>query len=85
MKNAAKVTEQIMKTYDKNIVISTLEVGDHVLEKNCLKGTHKLADKWEPDVYMVTKKADDLPVYMVKPEKRNGPLRTLHRDLLLPC
>ncbi len=25
------------------------------------------------------------PVYVVKPEKRNGPHRTLHRDLLLPC
>ncbi|XP_059202377.1 uncharacterized protein LOC131981887 [Centropristis striata] len=27
----------------------------------------------------------DLPVYTLKPEKEDGPLRTLHRDLLLPC
>lgn len=27
----------------------------------------------------------DLPVYSVKSEKEEGPLRTLHRDLLLPC
>ncbi len=50
-----------------------------------LKGKHKLADKWEPEVYVVTKKAGDLPVYTVKPERKDGPLRTLHRDLLLPC
>lgn len=63
MKNPAKEAEQIKKRYDKNIVISTLEVSDCVLVKDvCLKGTHKLADKWEPDVYVVTKKADDLPV-----------------------
>ncbi len=31
------------------------------------------------------KKAGDLPVYTVQPESKDGPLRTLHRDLLLPC
>lgn len=34
---------------------------------------------------MVTKQMGDLPVYSVKPEKEEGPSRTLHRDLLLPC
>lgn len=31
------------------------------------------------------KRAGDLPVYTVCPEGQDGPLRTLHRDLLLPC
>lgn len=31
------------------------------------------------------KRAGDLPVYTVRPKNRDGPLRTLHRDLLLPC
>ncbi|KAJ0023086.1 hypothetical protein NQD34_002985 [Periophthalmus magnuspinnatus] len=26
-----------------------------------------------------------MPVYVVKPERQDGPSRTLHRDLLLPC
>ena len=30
-------------------------------------------------------RAGTLPVYTVKPENKDGPLRTLHRDLLLPC
>lgn len=34
---------------------------------------------------MVVKRSGDLPVYTVNPENRDGPLRTLHRDLLLPC
>lgn len=85
-RNAAKVAERNKKRYDKRVVASTLEVGDRVLVKNVhLKAKDKLADKWEPDVYVVTKKAGDLPVYTVKPERKDGSLRTLHRDLLLPC
>ncbi len=59
---------------------SSLEVNDRVLVRNVrLRGKHKLADKWESEVYVVVKRAGDLPVYTVRP------LRTLHRDLLLPC
>lgn len=39
----------------------------------------------ETEVYAVTKKAGDLPVYTVKPKRKDGPLRTLHRGLLLAC
>ncbi len=68
------------------MVASSLEVGDRVLVRNVkLRGKHKLADKWEKDIYIVIKKAVDLPVYTVQPEGKDGPLRTLHRDLLLPC
>lgn len=34
---------------------------------------------------MVVKKAETLPVYTLRPENSDKPLRTLHRDLLLPC
>ncbi len=84
-KNAAKVAEQ-NKRYDKYVFIYTLEAGDRVLVKNLrLKGKHKLADKWKLEVYAVTKKAGDLPVYTVKPETKDEPLRILHKYLLLPC
>ncbi|CAI5682868.1 unnamed protein product [Oreochromis niloticus] len=57
-----------------------------VLVRNVrIRGKHKLADKWESTVHVVVKKAGDLPVYTVRPENGEGPKRTLHRDLLLPC
>lgn len=65
---------------------SSLNVGDRVLVRNVrLRGKHKLADKWDSEVYIVVNRAGELPVYAVKPEGKEGPLRTLHRDLLLPC
>lgn len=48
-------------------------------------GGNKLANRWEDDVYLVLRKAGKLPVYTVKPEAKERPVRTLHRDLLLPC
>lgn len=68
------------------VIESSLEVGDRVLVRNVrLRGKHKLADKWDSEVYVVVNRAGDLPVYTVKPEGKERPLQTLHRDLLLPC
>lgn len=50
-----------------------------------IRGKHKISDKWEAAVHVVVSRAGTLPVYTVKPENRDGPLRTLHQDLLLPC
>ncbi|KAG1933335.1 interleukin-1 receptor accessory protein-like 1-A [Pimephales promelas] len=84
--NAAKVAVRNKRRFDERVVVSFLEVGDRVLVRNVrLRGKNKLADKWEKEVYVVIKKAGDLPVYTVRPEGKDGPLRTLHRDLLLPC
>lgn len=84
-KNAAKTTEKNKVRFDRHVTESTLDVGDCVLVRNVrLRGKHKLADKWESIVHVVNRKGD-LPVYTVKPEDKDGPLRTLHRDLLLPC
>lgn len=53
---------------------STLDVGDRVLVRNLhLRSKHKLADRWEPTVYVVTKRMGDLPVYTLKPEKKMVP------------
>lgn len=65
---------------------STLDTGDIVLVRNLsFRGKHKLADRWESTIYVVQKKAGEMPVYTICPEGQEGPLRTLHRDLLLPC
>ena len=84
--NAEKVMGRNKVRFDKHVTASDLSIGDRVLVRNVkLRGKHKLADRWEPDVYVVQKKAGTLPVYTVKPETKDRPVRTLHRDLLLPC
>lgn len=84
--NAQKNAGRNKARFDRRVVESTLQSGDRVLVRNVkLRGKHKLADKWEKDVYIVLKQAGEIPVYTVKPEGKDGPVRTLHRDLLLPC
>ncbi len=62
------------------------KILDCVLVRNVrIRGKHKLADRWESEIYVVVKQSADLPVYTVRPETKDGPLHTLHRDLLLPC
>lgn len=85
-KNSRQVAEKNKRRFDRVIRESTLDVGDRVLVRNLrLRSKHKLADRWESTVYVVIKRMGDLPVYTLKPEKEDGTLRTLHRDLLLPC
>lgn len=84
--NAAKAAEKNKIRVDRKVLPSKLEVGDKVLVRNLrLRGKHKLSDKWEQTIYTVVNQAGNLPVYTVKPEQHDGPVRTLHRDLLLPC
>ncbi|KAK7912647.1 hypothetical protein WMY93_012858 [Mugilogobius chulae] len=86
MRNSEKVMSRNKQRFDKQVTAAELSVGDRVLVRNVkLRGKHKLADKWESEVYIVTKKAGTLPVYTVHPEGKDRPVRTLHRDLLLPC
>ncbi|KAK7915695.1 hypothetical protein WMY93_011456 [Mugilogobius chulae] len=85
-KNAAKSADRNKARYDRRVRPSALEPGDRVLVRNVrLRGKHKLSDKWEEQVYVVVHRAGELPVYKIKPENSDGPTRTLHRDLLLPC
>lgn len=84
--NAKKVADKNKQRFDTRVRESTLEIGDRVLVRNVrLRGKNKLADRWESTVYVVQSRAGDLPVYTVCPEVQDGPTRTLHRDLLLPC
>lgn len=85
-RSAAKVAERNKTRFDKRVSPSALDIGDRVLVRNVrIRGKHKLADRWESTIHVVVKRAGDLPVYTVRPENKESPLRTLHRDLLLPC
>ncbi|XP_057179298.1 uncharacterized protein LOC130547386 [Triplophysa rosa] len=86
MDKAARIAHKNKMRFDKHVTASDLEAGDRVLVRNVrVRGKHKISDKWEYAVHVVVRRAGTLPVYTVKPENRDGPLRTLHRDLLLPC
>lgn len=86
IENAAKIAHKNKMRYDRRVTASDLEAGDRVLVRNVrIRGKHKISDKWESIVHVVVRRAGTLPVYTVKPENQDGPLRTLHRDLLLPC
>ena len=81
-----KAADKYKKYYDISTRGAVLEVGDRVLVKAVsFKGKHKLANKWEDDVFVVLEKPNkDIPVYVVQRESKMGPKRTLHRNLLLP-
>ena len=54
-------------------------------ERNKFRYDKKVTDSsLEPGDRVLVRNAGDLPVYTVCPETKSGPLRTLHRDLLLP-
>ena len=83
---AQKMGEKNKTRFNAKVRAAELMAGDRVLVRNVnIRGKHKLADRWERGTYTVEKRMGDGPVYVVKPEKGGGPLRTLHRDLLLPC
>ncbi|CAI5692272.1 unnamed protein product [Oreochromis niloticus] len=84
--HANKIAERNKTRFDMRVKPSKLEPGDRVLVRAVrLRGKHKLADKWETDIHVVVNQAGDLPVYSIKPLTKEGPVRTVHRDLLLPC
>lgn len=84
--SAQKSQDRNKIRFDKKVRAARLLVGDRVLVRNVnIRGKHKLVDRWEPKIHVVTKQIGEGPVYTVKPEEGGGPHRTLHRDLLLPC
>ncbi|XP_064189748.1 uncharacterized protein LOC135253859 [Anguilla rostrata] len=83
---ARKRGEQNKTRFDAIIRAAELVTGDRVLVRNVnIRGKHKLVDRWERTIHVVVKSINGGPVYIVKPERGNGPHCTLHRDLLLPC
>lgn len=74
----------IWKLFDACLV-PPADIGDHVSIRNvCLCENTTFLTNGRQHVHVVVNRAGTLPVYMLKPENHKGPLRTLHRDLLLP-
>lgn len=70
------------KNYDLKAKAAALEPGDSVLVKILAHdGKHKIADKYEDQIYKVVEQVNHLPVYKVKGSS-SGNIRTLHRNHL---
>ena len=84
---AERVSASAKRRYDRHVREHTIEVDDHVLVRNVgLKGPHKLADRWSKEVFRVRRRiSPDMPVYEVAPISGEGPIKVLHRNMLLPC
>ena len=84
-REASKRATANKRRYDGHVRGSELQTGDRVLVRQLsLRGKNKLADRWNPNPYVVDEKYQDLPVYKLTPEEGNGPGKTLHRNHLLP-
>jgi len=72
--------------YDHKVRGAVPEIGDLVLVKRVgLTGRQKIADRWESEPYEIVGKPDpDMPVYSVRKCHADGPVRTLHRNMLFP-
>ncbi len=89
------VTERMRQSVEKSqghynlkAHYTVLKPGDRVLVRNFKQrgGPGKLRSHWEDLIHVVVERMNDSsPVYVLKPEGKPTPLRTLHRNLLLPC
>ncbi|XP_053404817.1 uncharacterized protein LOC128558704 [Mercenaria mercenaria] len=79
----SKAKKKQKKYYDTKAKAARIEVGDKVLVKVLsFEGKHKIADKFEEDVYSVIEQVkDNIPVYKVKSDV-SGRVKTLHRNHL---
>jgi len=80
-----KAQNKQKKSYDKKAKAVRVEVGDKVIVKILAhEGKHKIADKFEEEIYAVIEQPrDEIPVFVVK-GLDSGRIRTLHRNHLHP-
>uniref|UniRef100_A0A3B3QDK9 Gypsy retrotransposon integrase-like protein 1 n=1 Tax=Paramormyrops kingsleyae TaxID=1676925 RepID=A0A3B3QDK9_9TELE len=82
---AGRKNEDNRRRYNQRVRYFSLDAGDRVLIRNLgLQGKHKLADRWAPTPYIVESQLPGLPVFRLRPESGEGPMKTMHRNNLLP-
>jgi len=74
------------RNYDLKTRGAVLQAGDRVLIRNVgIRGKCKIADRWSSHVYVVLDQPNEaIPVYRVQHDDKTGPIKVLHRNLLLP-
>ena len=84
--NIGKHQDSAKKYYDRKVRGNSIRVGDKVLVKKTSfqEGKHKLANRWEDQVYEVVMQLDNLPVFEIVPEDGKGKRKRMHRNNLLP-
>lgn len=73
--------------YNKRAKPAPLLPGERVLVRNFRRRARgKLNFKWSPEPYVVVSQLrEQHPVYVLRPEGKDGPTRTVHRNNLRPC
>lgn len=87
---AAKTRENRMREkdrYDQRGKHLPLLPGERVLLRNFhRRGQGKLAPHWQPQPYVVLDQSrSGFPVFQIRPEGKEGPIRTINRNHLRPC
>lgn len=87
LKKAHRSNSRGAKHYHRRLNCTTLRPGDRVLVRNLTPrdGPGKLRAYWEEKVHVIVNRRGEGPVYDVRPEGAQGRIRTLHRNILLPC
>ena len=72
---------------DSHLLSSVLAPGDRDLVRNLREkgGPGKMISFWEDQVHVVESRIQNSPVYEIRGEDGKGPIRRLHRNLLLQC
>lgn len=87
-KSAQQAAKKGKRQSDKRVRPTVLSAGDRVLVRNLSPrgGPGKLRAFWEDEIHVVvSRKGPESPVYEITSESGGGKIRTLHRNLLLPC
>uniref|UniRef100_A0A8C7YMG5 Gypsy retrotransposon integrase-like protein 1 n=1 Tax=Oryzias sinensis TaxID=183150 RepID=A0A8C7YMG5_9TELE len=79
--------EQDQTRYNRKARLRPLLPGERVLIRNFRRRARgKLAPRWTPEPFVVVNQLrEDHPVYLVRPEGKEAPTRTIHRNNLRLC